>query len=221
MYEMPNILLDKHSYIVTHYSEPEELITDSGLFALSIKADEIGPVESEEVLKDSYIFRQIKFYEIIPATNRMRYRSKNGEIFKLVGLVKDDFEQMSVVVKSYLKTEVLNPALEEFLTKEKSTGSSAGLALVLSSFVANGKLQNELSIGITGAINKKGKVIGVASIKEKMLIANENRFSHMIIPSTNLEQAKEVKKTMNLPIEIIGVNNVDEAVEVIEELNNR
>ena len=49
----------------------------------------------------------------------------------------------------------------------------------------------------------------------KLKIAIKNRFSHIIIPSANFEQAKEVKKTMNLSIEIIGVHNVDEPVKVI------
>jgi len=221
IYETPIILVDNRHYFVSHYSEPEELIKDSRIFTLSVKVDEIGYVENEQVLRDSYIYRQIKFYEIIPATNVIRYSSKNLAIFELVGLVNNDFEQMSVNVKSYLKTNTAHPAIEEFLARDKSGGSSAGLALVISSLVEQGKLQNDVPIGVTGAISKTGKVTKVGSIKEKMLISNEHRFSHMIIPLANLNEAIDLNKTLNLPIEIIGVRDVDEAVEIINELNKK
>ncbi len=219
LYEMPLISLEKYQYSVTRYGPPEELVKGSGIFILSVKVDTIGGVENEQVLRKSYVDRQINFYEIIPITNYIRYNSKNVAIIKLLGLYKDEFKQMSENVTAYLKTS--NPAIDEFLARDGSSGDSAGLALVLSSIAEQGKLQNEMSIAVTGAFSETGKVEKVGFIKEKMQIANEDGFSHMMIPFANLAEANEVKKMLHLPIVLIGVRNVDEAIQLIKELKDR
>lgn len=219
IYEMPLILIDNHQYFVSSYNAPEELVEGSGIFLLSINFAVIGFVENEQVLRESYINNHTKFYEIIPITNRKRYREKNLAIFESVGIFKDEFDQMSENVRAYLKTS--NKSIDEFLARDGSSGSSAGLALVLSSLAEQGEFQNDMLIGVTGAISNTGKVEEVGVIKEKVQIANENGFSHMIIPIANLSEAKEVRKKLNLPIEIIGVQDVNEAIQLIKELNNR
>lgn len=221
IYETPIILVDNRHYFVSHYSPPEELISESKIYTLPVIVAEVGYFENEKILRENYINSRTQFYEIIPISNRTRYTSKNTLVLDLIGIYKDDFEQMSVNVKTYLKTSTAHPAIEKFLARDKSGGSSAGLALVLSSLVAKEKLQNDVPIGVTGAISKTGKVTEVGSIKEKMLISNEQRFSHMIIPLANLNEAIDLNKTLNLPIEIIGVRNVDEAVRIINELNKK
>ena len=118
-----------------------------------------------------------------------------------------------------VNTKTRNESIDEFLARENSSGSSAGLALVLSSFSEKGVCQNYRLIGVTRAINKTGKVTEVGNIEEKIQIANENGFSYVILLYANLSEAKEVKKTLNLPIKIKGVRNVDEAIQFIKELN--
>lgn len=221
IYETPIILVDNRHYFVSHYSPPEELISESNIYTLPVIVAEVGYFENEKILRESYINSRTQFYEIIPISNRTRYNGKNIFVLDLIGIYKDDFEQASVNVKTYLNTSTVHPAIEEFLARDKSGGSSAGLALVLSSLIEQEKLQNDVPIGVTGAIRKNGKVTEVGSIKEKMLISNEHRFSHMIVPLANLNEAIDLNKTLNLPIEIIGVRDVDEAVRIINELNNK
>jgi len=221
IYETPLILVDNRHYVVSHYSPPEELIDDSKIYTLPVFVSEVGYFENEQILRENYINSRTQFYDIITISNWKRYTSKNIFVLQLIGIKKDDFEQMSVNVKSYLKTSTAHPAIEEFLARDKSGGSSAGLALVLSSLVEQGKLQNDVPMGVTGAISKTGNVTEVGSIKEKMLISNEHHFSHMIIPFANLNEAIDLNKTLNLPIEIIGVRDVDEAVRIINELNKK
>jgi predicted ATP-dependent protease len=72
---------------------------------------------------------------------------------------------------------------------------------------------------VTGAISKTGEVKKVGGIKEKIQITNEDEFTHMIIPIANLTEANEVKERLNLTIEIIGVRDVDEAIQIIRGLN--
>ena len=220
IYEMPLILIDNYQYLVTIPSAPEELIKGSGIFILSIQTLQVatnGPVEDEQTVRESYNNNHIRFFDIIQVDNHMLYRSKNKHIFEALGLSQNEFEQMSENVAVNTKTR--NESLDEFLARENSSGSSAGLALVLSSFYEKGVFQNYRLIGVTGAIDKNGKVTEVGGIKEKIQIANENGFSYIILPIANLSEAKEAKKILNLQVGIKGVRDVDEAIEFIKELN--
>jgi len=220
IYEMPLILIDNYQYVVTIPSAPEELIHGSGIFILTIQTLQVastGSVENEQTVRESYNHNHIRFFDIIQVKNHMLYSSKNKQIFEALGLIQTEFEQMSENVAVNIKTS--NKSIDEFLARENSSGSSAGLALVLSSLSEQGLFQNYRLIGVTGAINKNGKVTEVGGIEEKIQIANENGFSYVILPYANISEAKEVKKTLNLPIKIVGVRDVDEAIHFIKELN--
>lgn len=220
IYEIPLILIDNYQYVVIIPSAPEELIHGSGIFILSIKTLQVastGSVENEQTVRESYNHNHIRFFDIIQVKNHMLYSSKNKQIFEALGLIQTEFEQMSENVEVNIKTS--NKSIDEFLARENSSGSSAGLALVLSSLSEQGLFQNYRLIGVTGAITKNGKVTEVGGIEEKIQIANENGFSYVILPYANLSEAKEVKKTLNLPIKIVGVRDVDEAIHFIKELN--
>lgn len=216
LYESPLIILDEYHYFVTRYDTPEELIEGSGIFTIPVLVDEIGYVENEQLLRDSYKNNQQKFYEITPVDNYLCYQSKNEAFFEWIGLKEDYFTQMSINVKAYLKTS--NPEIDEFLARD-AKGNSAGLALVLSSFAEQRKFRNKQKIGVTGAIKKNGKAQKVGSIKEKVQIASEYGLTHIILPIENLAEANKVKKSLELPIEIIGVKDVDEAMQRINEIN--
>lgn len=219
IYEMPLMLIDNHQYLVTSPNTPEELIKGSGIFLLSVNVTTLGFVENEQDLRENYKNSHTEYFEITTVKNHERYSGKNIAILEALGVFKDEFEMMSDNVAGYLKMG--NNSIDEFLARDGSSGSSAGLALVLSSLSEQGKFQNEMHIGVTGAINKTGEVKEVGLVKEKIQIANQNGLTHMILPLANLAEAKEFKKIFDLPIEIIGVQDVDEVIQIIKELNDR
>ncbi|MGE7982116.1 S16 family serine protease [Solibacillus sp. NPDC093137] len=98
-------------------------------------------------------------------------------------------------------------------------GDSAGLATVLSALIENGDVNNNIPIAVTGAIDSKGNVKEIGSIKAKTLIAEQSGFSHIILPVENEEEAKRVKKDEQLNIEIIAVASIENAVTDIKKLN--
>jgi hypothetical protein len=216
IYELPLTLFGENDYLVTRYSEPEELIKGSGIYLLSVQIDHISNVSNEQEIRAMYNDNQ-RVYEIIPGTHFKFYKDKNLSIFEFIGLYKSEVEKSFENVTTYLKTS--SSSIDEFFTRDENIGSSAGLALVLSSFIDQGKFQNNIPIAVTGAISKTGEVKKVGGIKEKIQIANEDEFTHMIIPIANLTEANEVKERLNLTIEIIGVRDVDEAIQIIRGLN--
>lgn len=218
IYEMPLILVDNHQYFVTSPAAPEELIKGSGIFLLGVNETVLGHLESEQVLRESYINKHANLFEIKPIKNYKRYCSKNIAIAESLGFYKDEFKQMAENVHTYIKTS--DDSIDEFLARDKSGGNSAGLALALTSLSQQGKYTNDLQFGVTGAINDLGEVKEVGLVKEKVWIANENGLPYIILPLENLSEAKSIKELLDLPIELIGVQDVGEAVQIIEELNS-
>ncbi|SDN12534.1 Lon protease (S16) C-terminal proteolytic domain-containing protein [Psychrobacillus sp. OK028] len=219
VYEFPILSVKENNYFVLSYLPPEELIKNTGIYILPVKSIEIQQQEPLNEPAFRNFHSHLLILDIIKGTNFQVYSGKTSFIYKLVGinLEEDYFHQMSVNVKSYLNTS--NPAIDEFLSRNNSGGNSAGLALVLSSLVEQGKFKNNIPIGVTGAISKTGKAIEIGLTKEKILSANKIGLSYIILPIGNLEEGNDVVKSLNLPIEVIGVRNVDEAIEQINELN--
>lgn len=223
VYDLPSVVADDYLYYVTGYHPPEELIGGSEIYLIGVSKEIIGGVENEQDLRDMFVAEGKKFYEIIPITNAIRYRSKNESILKWVGLDKDHVERMSENVSGYLmEKELLSSKLvvDEFLQRDNIDGDSAGLALVLASMASEGVIDNKVKIAVTGAINRNGKVKEVGAIKEKLMIAVENDFPFIITPEENLAEANRIKKKYNLAIIIIGVTDVAKAISEIEKVNN-
>lgn len=216
-YEMPLILIDDHQYIVTSPAAPEELIQGSGIFLLGVNETTVGSVDNEQVLRKTY-HSKVDLFDIKSIKNHERYYSKNIAILETIFVHKGMFEQMAENVRSYLNAS--NDSIDEFLSRDASGGNSAGLALALSGLSKKGEYNNNLQFGVTGAINDSGKVMEIGLVKEKVWIANESGLPYIILPIENLSEAQDIKKILNLKIEIIGVHNVEEAVQIIEELNN-
>ena len=222
-YEFPIMFTEGNYYLIFSYEPPEELIKNTGIYLLPVHSTDIEVIE-DEVL-DEEAFREsnnhILIFDIVKATNIDRYASKTIETFKLVGLNLefDYFKQMSVNVKAYLNSS--NPSIEEYFSRRNLNGNSAGLALVLTSLIDQGEFKNDIPIGVTGAISKSGKAIEIGLTKEKILSANKFGFSHIILPIGNLDEAHGVVTSFNLPIEVIGVDNVEDAIEQINKLNQK
>lgn len=219
VYEFPILSVKENNYLVLSYLPPEELIKNTGIYILPVKSIEI---QQQEPLNEP-AFRNFNSHllilDIIKGTNFQVYSGKTSFIYKMAGinLEEDYFHQMSVNVKKYLNTS--NPHIDEFLSRSNLDGNSAGLALVLSSLIEQQKFNNDIPIGVTGAINKSGKAVEIGLVKEKVISANKIGLPYIILPIGNLEEANDMVKSLNLPIEVIGVRNVDEAIQQIDELN--
>ncbi|WP_277585163.1 S16 family serine protease [Psychrobacillus antarcticus] len=219
VYEFPIMFANENNYIVSSYVPPEELIKNTGIYLLPVNSIEIQQQDAlnEQVFRD--VNSHLLILDIVKGTNFQVYSGKTTLIYKMarINLEVDYFQQMSVNVKSYLNTT--NPAIDEFLSRSNLGGNSAGLALVLSSLSEQGEFKNDIPIGVTGAINKSGKAIEIGQVKEKVISANTIGLPYIILPIGNFEEGNDARKSLNLPIEIIGVRDVEDAIQHINELN--
>ncbi|MGD6993883.1 S16 family serine protease [Sutcliffiella horikoshii] len=210
-YEFSTFILDETESIVTFYQPSEEVVPNTGIYVLGVGSAELGKGAT------LHFYNEADRFENITATNIIRYRSKNTGIFELLNLKLNPVEDMRNSVQHYLSDT--SPKIKEFLNKEGLDGNSAGLALVLSSILHEKTETNNLAIGVTGAINKRGKVKEIGLVKEKIQTAFRDGHTHVIVPQGNLKEALKAKKDLNLDIEIEGVRSVEEALRVIESWN--
>nr|WP_283175714.1 S16 family serine protease [Lysinibacillus sp. Bpr_S20] len=100
-------------------------------------------------------------------------------------------------------------------------GNSAGLGLALTGLIMRGDVQNDVPIAVTGAISETGEVLPIGLLKEKILIAEKSSVPFMIIPTKNAEEAAQIQKEHNINVKILDVSKIDEAVQLINEINNQ
>ncbi|AYV68720.1 hypothetical protein ABW02_23500 [Niallia circulans] len=218
LYEFPIIFFDEYKFLVTSFNQPEEIISGTNIYFLSVKEDTVSNIQNEKEVRNIYATNHQEIYEIVPVTNFIRYTSKNQFIYELVGLKNPEFEQYYQDISAYIGSD--NTLIKEFLSRKNSQGNSAGLALVLSSYLIEQNFQNDILIGVTGSVNKSGKVEEVGYIKEKILSAERSGLTFIIVPNKNIIEANEIKDDLNLSINIIGVSKIDEAIQLIEDLHN-
>ena len=216
-FETPLLWYESNTYTASRHAEPIEAFDNSGIHLMLVTTFEIGYLEDKELIMKGLQQDSLDIIGLYKVTNKIRYKSKNSEILRWLRIQKDDFTIMKDNVTSYLVDET--NSIQEVLNRNDITGDSVGLGLALSGLIGIGELENELIFGVTGALSATGDVKEIGKIKEKILIAEEQAYPYMIIPSENAQEASEVKKIHNLTVEIFDVNHIDQAIDLIEELN--
>lgn len=222
-YELPLIFYDATTHIALLYQPPEEIIEGTNIYLLGVNSVEFSLTKSKLDVSKILERQHIKPLTIIEGANKDRYASKNRQILSWLHLKEDDTEQMKKNVSYYLNQtdQKTNQKIDAFLNRERIGGDSGGLALVLSGKVKNGDLQNEHPIAITGSIDKNGDVKPIGALKEKIQIASISGISYMIIPSENKKEAIKIRKAINSNIQIFDVATIDEAIDVVEKINEK
>jgi hypothetical protein len=200
------------SHLINLYVEPTEAIEDSGIFLLPVQ---VITIRNKHDLEEILTTRNDDVLTITKLNNRKIYGYKNRQI--LSWFQKTLIEESENNVKKYLGQE--DEWLNQFFKREQISGDSAGLNLVLNGLYNQGKLENEIPIAVTGAINEKGDVYPVEYMKEKVQITERSGIPFMIIPSENAVEVAKVQNELKANVEIFAVSNVDEAIQIINDLN--
>ncbi|CAG9609162.1 S16 family serine protease [Pseudoneobacillus rhizosphaerae] len=200
------------SHLINLYVEPTEAIEDSGIFLLPVQ---VITIRNKHDLEEILTSRNDDVLTMTKLNNRKIYGYKNRQI--LSWFQKALIEESENNVKKYLGQE--DEWLNQFFKREQISGDSAGLNLVLNGLYKQGQFKNEIPIAVTGAINEKGDVFPVDYMKEKVQITERASIPFMIIPSGNAEEVAEIQNKLKANVEIFAVSNVDEAIQIINDLN--
>lgn len=211
------IQYEHFTYEAVFHAEPVEVAADSGINLMGVGVWNIKSEENKEQLVKDFEDGNWGLIALNEVDNKERYHSRNNNLLQFLGIRRDAGSVMARNVEDYLGGTT--DGIETYLNRIDIEGDSAGLALALTGLVEQNKLVNKLEFGVTGALGEQGEVGRIGMVKEKLMIAEKKEYPFMIIPSENAAEAAEVKKAENLGIEVFDVSHIDEAVELINRLN--
>ncbi|QGG51536.1 hypothetical protein GDS87_11515 [Lysinibacillus pakistanensis] len=217
-FEIPLIFYEGTSHVAYIYTEPLHA-KGTEIYLIGVNRVDFQFMESIQSVEDLLNKQQVPFLNVAENTNLVLYESKNRQILKWLHLQKSEVDQMKENVNHYLGKEDVR--INEFFNQDNIGGNSAGLGLALTGLILQGDLQNNVAIAVTGAISETGDVLPIGVLKEKILIAEKYGLPFMIIPSKNAEEAAQIQKEQNIHMKILDVAHIDEAVQLISEMNDK
>ncbi|MBE1554060.1 S16 family serine protease [Sporosarcina limicola] len=219
-YELPLIgYYTSPSHFVYAYIEPTVVLEGSEIYSIGVNKLTLENEKSKQAVKELLTKQHVDVLSVFEVNKKNIYGSKNRQILKWLHLQKDHSpEEMKENLSLYLGHE--DEWLTTFLSRDIG-GDSAGLSLALSGRFKQGDFQNQLPIAVTGAINGNGDVFSVGNMKEKIQITEKSGIPFMIIPSENAEEVTVIQKELKANVEIFDVSHVDEAVQLIHNLNEK
>ncbi|MFJ5771626.1 S16 family serine protease [Psychrobacillus sp. NPDC093180] len=218
-FEFLLIFYEGYTHRVSFYVEPETVYVNSGIYLIGVNKIDFENMESKKSVEELLNKQNAEYLDIHEITNRELYGSKNRKLLELLNLRKNSGERLRENVYQYLGHE--DPYLNKFINRDHTDSNSAELGLALTGLFIEGDFQNNLNFAVTGSINKTGDVLKVSGIKEKIHIAEISGFSYMIIPSENAEEAAKIQQEHHKEIQIFDVSHIDEAIQLINELNDK
>jgi len=91
-------------------------------------------------------------------------------------------------------------------------GPSAGVAMVTSIVSALTEIKIKSSVGMTGEITLRGRVLPIGGLKEKLLAAKRGGLKTILIPIDNKKDLIEIPDNIKDKLKIIPVSSIDEVI---------
>ena len=91
-------------------------------------------------------------------------------------------------------------------------GPSAGVAMVTSIVSALTDIKIKSSVGMTGEITLRGRVLPIGGLKEKLLAARRGGLKTVLIPIDNKKDLIEIPDNIKDKLKIIPVSSIDEVI---------
>lgn len=161
----------------------------------------------KEVINNSQIGDEISFLII-----------RNEKEIEIIEDIKeiDGVKAIGVVFITDYEYE-LSPDIELKFKKSES-GSSGGLMMALSiySAISEEDILKGRNIAGTGTIDINGNVGEIAGVKYKIMGAVRNGMDVVLVPSANYEEAINTKKENDYDIEIVSIENFNDAIDYLK-----
>jgi ATP-dependent Lon protease len=91
-------------------------------------------------------------------------------------------------------------------------GPSAGVAMVTSIVSALTDIKIKSSVGMTGEITLRGRVLPIGGLKEKLLAARRGGLKTVLVPIDNKKDLIEIPDNIKDKLKIIPVSSIDEVI---------
>lgn len=152
---------------------------------------------------------------IVPGRGQLTLTGQLGDVMKesaqaAMSYVRSRAAELGLEEKFYRKNDFHIHIPEGAIPKD---GPSAGIALTTAIVSALIKKPVRRDLAMTGEITLRGRVLPIGGLKEKIMAAHRGKIKTVIIPKENERDLPEIPNRILKAIEIISVENVDEALE--------
>jgi ATP-dependent Lon protease len=141
----------------------------------------------------------------------------------ITGLLEKGMEESAQAAMSYIRSRGGALKLEpDFYQKVdvhvhfpdfvRKDGPSAGVTMATSIASALTRIPVRNDVAMTGEITLRGRVMPIGGLKEKLLAANRNRITTVLIPHENRKDLKEVPRRVLKALRIVLVTHMDEVL---------
>ncbi|MCC5932684.1 MAG: endopeptidase La [Candidatus Cyclonatronum sp.] len=144
--------------------------------------------------------------------------------FRLTGQLGDVMKESAQAALTYIRSHASKYGIAaDFFDKHElhihipegaipKDGPSAGMAMVLAmlSLLTGKRVRHD--VGMTGEITLRGDVLAIGGLNEKLLAAQRNKLSKVLIPKDNEPDLAEIPAKVKEGLEIVSVSTVTEAI---------
>jgi ATP-dependent Lon protease len=124
--------------------------------------------------------------------------------------LRSSAEQLGIATNVFDQLDVHIHAPEGAVPKD---GPSAGVTLVTALASAFTDRPVCHTVGMTGEITLRGRVLPVGGVKEKVLAARRGGLTHFVLPRKNEKDLVEIPKRLLKDVELVLVDRVEEVLE--------
>jgi ATP-dependent Lon protease len=91
-------------------------------------------------------------------------------------------------------------------------GPSAGISIAAALLSAASGLTVHPGHAMTGEITLTGRLLPVGGVKEKVLAAHRNRFTHVVLPEGNRKDVEELPREVRTTLQFLFAESIQDAL---------
>ena len=150
----------------------------------------------------------------MPGRGQLILTGQLGDVMKescqaAMSYIRTRAEQLGLSDKFYQKLDVHVHVPEGATPKD---GPSAGIAITTAIASALTKIPVERTVGMTGEVTLRGKVLEIGGVKEKVIAAHRAGLKTIIMPKENEKDLDDVPKEVLKDLEFKFVSHMDEVL---------
>ncbi|MBF0382940.1 MAG: endopeptidase La [Magnetococcales bacterium] len=112
----------------------------------------------------------------------------------------------------YFQNHDIHIHVPEGATPKDGPSAGIGICTTIASILTGISVRRD--VAMTGEITLRGRVLIIGGLKEKMLAAHRAGIKHIIIPSENVKDLKEMPATILRDLEIHPVDHMDDVLKI-------
>ncbi len=149
------------------------------------------------------------------------------ERLTLTGQLGEVMKESAQAALSYLRSNAGKLGLPPSFTKGKEIhihlpegsipkdGPSAGVTMAMAMYSAVSRKPARNDVAMTGEITLRGEVLGIGGLNEKLLAAQRNGITTVLIPAENTKDLTEIPAKVKEGLTILPVSTIEEAIPAV------